>query len=84
MIQLNSNLAENSVSENSGDTLEKYVEAIRHFRGFVNKERFNEDVTFLREFVREINETADERQKAAWTGGVHGLLRSFHIISVKF
>ena len=59
MIQTNSNLV-----ETEGETLEKYAEVIRHFRGFVNKERFNEDVTFLREFIRDVNETAGERQKA--------------------
>jgi len=60
MIQLNSNMA-----DSESETLQKFTEAIRHFRGFVNKERFSEDVSFLREFVREVNETTDERQKAA-------------------
>lgn len=40
--------------EVSSEILQKYTETIRHFRGYIDKDRFNEDVEFLRKFLNEV------------------------------
>ena len=37
------------------ETLQKYATAIRHFRGYIDKEKFNDDFRFLVNFVREVS-----------------------------
>lgn len=37
------------------ETLQKYATAIRHFRGYLDKEKFNDDLRFLLNFVREVS-----------------------------
>lgn len=36
------------------DQLQKYAEAIWHFRGYLDKEKFDDDMEFLIEFVRQV------------------------------
>lgn len=36
------------------ETIRKYVTVIRHFRGYLDKERYADDVAFLRAFVEEV------------------------------
>ena len=45
--------------------LVKFAETIRHFRGYVDKNRFAEDVEFLRELVRAINTAEQKKQSKA-------------------
>ena len=37
------------------EDLPKYAEAIRHFRGYIDRERFEDDIAFLRQFVAEMS-----------------------------
>ena len=48
----------------SPELLLKYTETIRHFRGYVDKERFAEDVNFLREFLKEVEPDLEKFLKA--------------------
>lgn len=36
------------------ETVQKYAYAIRHFRGYLDKEKFDDDLAFLMNFVREV------------------------------
>lgn len=36
------------------ETVQKYAYAIRHFRGYLDKEKFEDDLAFLVNFVREV------------------------------
>lgn len=36
------------------ETVQKYAYAIRHFRGYLDKEKFEDDLAFLMNFVREV------------------------------
>jgi len=36
--------------------LQKYAEAIWHFRGYLDKEKFDDDIDFLLEFVRQVSQ----------------------------
>lgn len=36
------------------ETVQKYAYAIRHFRGYLDKEKFDDDLAFLVNFVHEV------------------------------
>ena len=36
------------------DMVQKFAQAIRHFRGYLDKEKFEEDFSFLMNFVHEV------------------------------
>lgn len=59
---------DNMVQANSmvldSETIQKYVETIRHFRGYVDKERFAEDVEFLRRFLERAEIPVEDRKAA--------------------
>lgn len=55
----------NNQEDISPEMLQKYVETIRHFRGYVDKERFNEDVEYLRNFLNEVGTYITDMLKAA-------------------
>ena len=48
----------------SPELLKKYAEAIRHFRGYVDKERFAADVEFLRRFLERAEVPVEDRKAA--------------------
>lgn len=37
------------------EQLQRYAEAIWHFRGYLDKEKFDDDLDFLLEFVKQVN-----------------------------
>ena len=41
------------------ETVQKYAYAIRHFRGYLDKEKFDDDLAFLMDFVRDVSGTKD-------------------------
>ena len=47
------------------ELLQKYIETIRHFRGYIDKDRFNEDIEFLIKFLNEVGPAAAEIRRAA-------------------
>jgi len=38
----------------SSETLLRFEETIRHFRGYIDKERLEDDINYLQDFLREI------------------------------
>ena len=38
----------------SQETIQKYASAIRHFRGYLDKEKFEDDFRFLMDFVQDV------------------------------
>ena len=36
------------------EKIQKYVSVIRHFRGYLDKERYEDDIAFLAHFVQEV------------------------------
>lgn len=51
--------------EMPAETLQKYAETIRHFRGYIDKDRFKEDVEFLLKFLKEVGPATTDVRKAA-------------------
>ena len=51
--------------EMPAEMLQKYAETIRHFRGYIDKDRFKEDVEFLLKFLKEVGPATTDVRKAA-------------------
>jgi len=46
------------------EMVQKYAYAIRHFRGYVDKEKFSDDMAYLMNFVREVAPKCRDKQCA--------------------